>query len=643
MPISSDIAVATNGNITWTGTTANYTVLEFHRFLQDLADDAAASGNDLVDITSSTPSERSTDNIITLLAPYNITDEVAEHLYDGSITQNNGDTVYSGLRVLGAVNNVNTELQIIQNNALYDGASPFWGTQASGGYNGNAAAGILMQIMVKSRVGGADIDGKRIRVQARHWGDTYDFFNVTLGQGVSVAAIGTTPDAQNDTLQATVTAYTHILNSGGTANAPTGGYQTINLNNGNGAQPYYSKWTYGANTSGDGLKGMWEYLKDLTGNGTAKTIDGINGELFLGITHQWAYDNEASGPFVHRETLSWGTGATAGTGLLLALQDSGTTGTMWIQLLTGVAPTDNTAITGGTSSATCDVQGAVTSRTVPKIFMGSYTGSLIGSFGFGVDEGDLTASDTIQDLLGVTQTPPNSVTFTVSSLVSGDRVLVAPRGYRFAYDSESGGPFTVGETLTFTSPAGTAVLAELIDNGTTGYMITGPMLTGSAPTDNSTISGGTSSATAAVNGTVFDAIDTRQMSLNGALTGGSVTSVVVNGTIPSDTPTTGTIRIKRADGVFTSHPYSAYSGSTFTITSHNFSTNNAANGANVFVSYIDKAASSSSEQFTTVYSANRALYIRVRDGGGTPIKTFEITSTLTSTGGSVSAIRTTDV
>ena len=259
MAIADDISVAVNGDIRYTGTTANYTVLAFHRFLQDLADDAQASGDDLVDITSNTPSDRSTDNIITLLGVYNIDDTMAEHLFAGSITQAGGDTVYSGLQVLGAVNDANTQLMVIQDHALYPftgtPAAPFWGTQSAGGYNGNATSGILMRCMIKTRQNGADIDGKRVRVQARHWGDTYDFFNVTLGQGESVAAIGTTPDAQNDTLQATVTAYSDVLNSGGTANAPTGGYQTIDLNNTNGPQPYYSKWTYGANPND--LKACW--------------------------------------------------------------------------------------------------------------------------------------------------------------------------------------------------------------------------------------------------------------------------------------------------------------------------------------------------------------------------------------------------
>lgn len=86
MAIGDDFTVAVNGDIRHAANSNHYTVLELHRFLQGLADDAVASGNDLVDITSSTPSERSTDNIITLLGTYNIDDTAAatitkEHLY----------------------------------------------------------------------------------------------------------------------------------------------------------------------------------------------------------------------------------------------------------------------------------------------------------------------------------------------------------------------------------------------------------------------------------------------------------------------------------------------------------------------------------------------------------------------------------
>jgi len=551
---ATDISVAANGDIRWTGgATPNYTVLELHRWLQALADDESSAGDDFVDISRLTPSERSTDNIITLLGTYNIDDTVAQHLYAGSVSQNGGNDLYSGLRVLGAVNNTLTQLEIVQNNTIF---TEFWGDQSTGGYNGDAVSGILMRVMIKSRSGGTDIDGKRIRVQARHWGDTYDFFNVTLGQGEAVAAIGTTPDAQNTTAQSGVTAYSHVTN--------TEGYQTIDLNNGNGAQPYYSKWTFGADTAGDGLKSIWEYTKDLTGNGTAKTIHGINGELFLGVTHSYTYNTETGNSFIEDDVITWGAGATAGTGLLLALNDAGTTGDVYFQLLTGVAPTNGLTINNEAADGTHDTV-AVTSRTVPKIFGGSFTGTWIGAFGFGIDSGDLTAADTIQDLAGVTQTPPNNVVFTVSGLVSAeDRVLVAPRS------------------------AGILQLDQM-------------------------------ASTTVVSG---------------------ASTIVMQSAIPIDTPASGTIRVLGDGGVYDRIPYDSYAGSTFTLTT--FAPDDVTNGANAFVSYIDKDAAAAAESFTTIFNASRDLFVRVRDGKASPIKTFESQAVLSNTGGSTVASRITD-
>jgi outer membrane protein OmpA-like peptidoglycan-associated protein len=114
MSIYDDFSVAVNGDIRHVSGSTHYTVLQLHRFLQDLSDNATTSGNDLLDITSSTPSERSTDEIVRLLSPYNIDDSTAEYLYGGSVRQGSGITeaIYSGLKVLGAVNNTDTQLQI---------------------------------------------------------------------------------------------------------------------------------------------------------------------------------------------------------------------------------------------------------------------------------------------------------------------------------------------------------------------------------------------------------------------------------------------------------------------------------------------------------------------------------------------------
>lgn len=545
MAIVDDISVASNGDIRYTGTTANYTVIELHRYLQDLADDASASGDDLLDITDDTPSERSTDNIITLNAPYNIDDTLAEHLYDGSITQDGGDEVYSGLVVVGAVT-AGTQLQIVQNNTLL---TNYWGT----GINADSAANILLRVMIKTRTGGADIDGKRLRVQARELGATYGEFSLTAGLGNSTAAIFTSADLNNQTSAATIAGWSSITN--------TEGYQAIDVNGDGTNEFYYSKWNTGTQSVND----VYERTKWIQRRGSAETIHGLNGQLFRGITHQWNYDTEASGPFVEDEVVSWGTGATAGTAKLLALLDSGSTGTMWVQLLTGVAPSDNVALTGGTSSATALVNGSVTTRSVSPAFIGSSTGSsIIGAFGIGFEPADLTASDQLFDLSNTLRNPPNLVTFTVGGLVSGeDRVLVGP---------ESGGTLDVG-----------------------------------------------------------------QLSLDGALSGGE-TTVAVNETIPADTPTSGTIRIFNGD-TYARVTYTGFSGSSFTGCS---GVPAALDNANVFISYIDKLAGSSSESFTVVFASTRSLFVRVRDGGVSPIKTFETTGTLGAAGGSTTAIRTSD-
>lgn len=650
MAIEDDFSIAANGDIRHTSGTTHYTVLELHRYLSAHADDQQAAGDDLVDITSYTPSARSTDNIIELLdhvassgPTFNIDDTAAEYFYAGSIKQKGGNELYSGLKVLGAVNNTSTKVKVIQDNDEYQytttPASPFWGDQSTGGYNGDSTGGVLLRVMIKSRVDGADIDQKQIRVQARHWGDSYDFFNVTLAEGEAVAALGTTPDAQNDTLQATVQAW-----AGGDIPTNTEGFQLVDLNNGNGDQEYYSQWTY--NTNAQGLKAIWQWGKDITGTGTASTLYGINGEFFIGPSHSAVYDSESGGPFTENEILTWGTtitydtgvgvpftigeyvtigvlgaagkvvsggvgaagdivvalentaitlvdgdtitgitsGATAdinvtvvdndksgGTAILLALDDDGTTGNFYIQLLTGSIPSDNQPITGRTSSATALVNVTVAAKTLSKVFIGSYTGSLIGAYGLGVDPNDLTASDTVTPLIGATQTPPNNQTFTVFGVVNGeDRVLVAPRS--------------------------------------------GALL------------------------------DYAQLTLQTTLSSGTETAVVVTGAIPVDTPQTGTIRIQLDSGIYKYQAYTSWATSTFTIVSTDFSGDNATSGntPDVFIGYIDKLAAGTSEAVALVYSADRDLFVRVRDGGGTPIKTYEASASFTSTGGSATASRITD-
>lgn len=547
-----------------TASGANWvTVLELHRWLQGLADDAGASGDDFMAIDRDTPSDKSFDTIINLINGYNIDDTTAEYIYGGSIIQTNGDVIYDGVQIIAGAG---AHVEIVQNGAII--VNDFWNSVPNGssdkGINPDAANGISHRFMVKVRTGAADTDGRRLLFQTREWGKTYSEFKINgTSRGVNVVPLTYADDLNNTTLEATVSGWTTITN--------TEGYRSIDVNNDATPENYYSEWNRDTYT----INQFYERMKWLTRRGSASTVYGINGELFRGITHEVQLTTPRTGTFNAQEAVSWGSGGTAGTGRMVAI-DSTTAGTkMWIQLLTGVAPSASVTITGTTSTATATNTGTPTERSLSFPFCGVSTGSaIIGAYGFGIEALDLSASDKVFDLTNTQRQAPNYVTFTVGGLVSGeDYVLVAP---------ESGG-----------------------------------------------------------------VIDTDFFTLNGALTGAAVTSVVVNEAVPTWLPSSGTIRILRANGAYTRHPYSAYNTGTktFTITSHDFSTNNAANGANCYPTPVDVLydGTTATDRFTGIYPGSSvSLFIRVRDGGVTPIKTFESTGTLGSAGGSATAVRTSD-
>jgi hypothetical protein len=550
--VAADWSIAANGNIRYIGdahggASPSYaTVIQLHRALQDFADDATAAGNDVLDITYNTPSERSTDNIITLINGYNIDDTAAEHLFDGSVIQSGGDVIYDGIVNFGNA----TFIEVVQNGAII--ANDFWNSFAPSGFNGSTVAGISHRFLVKVRTGGADIDGRRLLGLQRELGKGYAEFAINgSSRGNNVLALSESTDLNNQTAAGTIATWTDIVNN-------KQGYSLIDVTGDSVTEPYYSNWDIGSRT----INQFYERIKWLTRRGSASTVYGLTGGLFRGITHDIPVDTP-TGTFVEPEAVSW----SGGTGQLLAINSTTAPTRMWIQLLTGVAPTDNQTITGA-STATCLVNGTVTERTItigggaPLVSTGT---AIIGPYGLGIEAADLSSSVNLTDLNAVVRQPPNNVTFTVSGLVSGeDRVLVGP---------ESGG-----------------------------------------------------------------VLQTSQFTLNGARTAGA-TVVVITGSIPTDTPTSGTIRVFNGS-TYDRIVYSSYTGSTFTVSPI---PNNLSNGANGFISYVDKLAGASSETFTSVFSTSRSLFVRVRDGASTPIKTFETVATLGSAGGAVTVIRTTDV
>ena len=266
MTITTDTSFATNGDIRWTGAaghSADYSVLEFIQYMMDKQDDAQAVGDDLLDITVDTPFNRSTDQIVALNWPFNIDDEYASHLYDGSVEQaldvNNAlGERWSGLEVLGPVE-TGTEYMILQANRVL---VPFWAT----GINSPGGASLVFsRHLVKSYEGGAKIDGSRCVVLARTLSDGYRRFPVTLGTANAVAAIGNGPDIFNTTTDATLAALTDIIDIAG------GGFVELDID-GTGAagQEFYSQWDKGANSIND----TYEYTKFVSQNAHTTDLTG---------------------------------------------------------------------------------------------------------------------------------------------------------------------------------------------------------------------------------------------------------------------------------------------------------------------------------------------------------------------------------
>jgi hypothetical protein len=526
------------------------TVIELHRALQDFADDSVDSGDDELSIIDETPSDRGgVDTNITLLNGYNIDQTASEHLYDGSITQSGGDVIYDGIQVFGN----STTIQVIQNGARL--TNDFWNESAMVAVTADAASNTSHRFLILVRTGGSDIDGRRLIGTQRELGTLYTEFVIGGGtnRGNNVLALNANDDINNNTAAGTIATWTDIVNN-------DEGYNLIDADGDTTGEPYYSNWDLGSRTKNQ----FYERAKWIQREGSSETIYGLNGDIFRGITHEIPIDGP-TGTFQEPEAVSW----PGGTGQLLAI-DSTTAGTtMWIQLLSGVAPSDNDTITGGTSSATADTNGSFTTRVVPAAFVGVSTGSaIIGAFGLGIEAADLTNNDQVTDLTGTVNQPPNNVTFTQSNLVVGDAVLVGP-------EDGSGG------------------------------------------------------------------LDVDQLSLNTTLSGAAETAVVVTTTIPSDTPSSGTIRVQNDAGRYVRVPYTSFSGSTFTIPATDFSTENATAGNNTFISYIDKTAAATSEAVTWVYASDRTVFIRVRNATA-QIKTFESTAVVGSGGGSSTTSRVSD-
>lgn len=279
MPIASDFSISATGDIRHVSGTTVYSVLELHAWVQDLADDAAASGNDLLDILAPNPSKldgprdaavASRLNLLTSGAvAFNIDDDAAQYINFGSVKQDGANVQYSGLKTIGGIVAA-SPVYVVQNGSKL---TSFWS-------NGH------IQILVKVKTGGSLIASGDVTAFSRKWGQSYSHFDVNLSAG------GETSAALSTALDSAVTlteGQAALLSSKVTV---TFGDTTQDLGNGNGAKLY--KGTI-ALSSGCTLQEAYQYLQYLTRENSAATLNSIPGWRYRLLNS--AYTEVPSAPF----------------------------------------------------------------------------------------------------------------------------------------------------------------------------------------------------------------------------------------------------------------------------------------------------------------------------------------------------------
>lgn len=374
-----------------------YAPIHLHYWLLDLGDDSTSIGDDDHDRTKPNPSQRVFTTIVTARGNTNIDAAASYRMYGGSWSQNAGADEWGGVNLEIVDPAGLTEPVLIQDNALLSTTTTEYWKNYYGPGNGSAK----IQIMVQYRVGGTDTDGRRLRARAIEYGDAYFTPPQTvLGVGIAVISLATSADGNNQTASGTVATWTE-------ATMATG-YQTIDHNNGNGAQPYWGVIDRSTRSAPE----THERFKYVQRRGTAETIAGLNAALFVGNDLDIPFDNELVSNFADDETITW----TGGSALVLATSATGA-GIIYCQLLTGVAPADNVVITGGTSSTTADVDGTVVTRLITNNVVGVFTGAAFNPANRGItlDANDAITDDLFTDLLGATQAPPDNQTATINT------------------------------------------------------------------------------------------------------------------------------------------------------------------------------------------------------------------------------------
>lgn len=526
-----------------------------------------------------------------------------------------GESIWSNIFTLGTIVS-GTTLDVYQNDTQI---TPWWSTNH-------------IDILVKVKESGTEIDSGNVTVLARLYGTLYDHFVIDASSGRNPVPLAAFTDGNNQTAEGTVGAY-----SGITFNF---GYSSHDL--GGGASPYDVEIDGGGNT----LLKIYEYLKYVTRSGSSTTLNGVSGEYYTAVGDvRFNYDNEAVANFAEEERVN---GTSGVYGYLVSLIDNGTTGTMVLRNTHGTF-SDNMSLTGVTSGATALVNGTVSSITPSKTApFGTYAGGTF--FGArGVWLSNVASADAnnyqLTDSTGATQTPPTTISVTVNGIESGDKVSVfratdtagtIDRTYMTSHNTANSAGLSTFQVNAI--PADTPSSGRLrIRNstGTTEYHIRYSSWSTDTFTLRTAVTGTITAIDDVTGRTFYDTNASLSTIQPGDLvnntTDGSWAQIITASNTGGD------------DYVFTHTPLQGGADNEWDV-SDNYSFHTLPIGFNntftAYVPYIDAIASTTSLSVSVTYVADRNISTQVRKKGIIPFTTNAVS--LTSSGYTATAVRTPD-
>lgn len=504
-----------------------------------------------------------------------------------------GENLWPNIYTLGSIEEDLTASEEQQVYIEQAGARIFSGTEWWPEGGGSATTRHI-DVLIKVKESGTEIDGAQITVFLRHYqtqptsdnpADLYDHFGIDLtAGGRNAVPLATSNDINNPSYQSTVSGYNDItitfVNGTITYSAISGSFTDFETVTGStsGATGVFLKQTTttsaGTMTLGN-VVGTFQNLETLTGGTSAKTAASSST-----LTHAYTMAKA----FEQGSDYNYSVIIDCATRVLSQVYEYfkyvtriGSTYTMYPTTYPQGGPG-----THSTKQGQLYIRAHEDNQTTPTNTFSPVKASPFGTFAGGKFFGaqgiwieDMAAADVqnfqLIDSGGTTRTPPNKQNITITNLVSDDRVSV------------------------FVTSAGTINKAMY------------------------TLGSGNNTAN---------------------------TTLVVSGSINTDTPAAGAVRIVDTSDTSNDrekrHTYTSWTGSTFTGLSPALDRAYTQTDDTTYVPFIDTTATGTSVTVQVIYTADRALLLRVRRYTATAILPFETTGTFISTGYSTSAIRTVD-